>query len=436
MQNQKQLKIGFSLSQTWLNGNAWLRPDSEVDEFFTGDHYVKLAQKAEAAKLDFVFKADALFLNMKSVGGAHGLSSLDPTLLAAIIARETKRIGVITTISTTFNSPYVIARQLQTLNWLSHGRAGWNVVTALDGAYNFGYDEMPPADERYRQAEEFVETVRKLWDSYPHEALIVDRESGVFGDTEKIKPIEHSGEFFKVAGPLNVPSPGYGSMPLLQAGASQSGRDLAGATANAVFLAAPDKESGMEMRLDLRERAASHGRNPDEIAAMPGLHMFLAESREEAYELYRETHGNVPTEQRIASVLSISGLDLNGWALDRRITADDLPPVDHPVRSRTHANMIRRVIEREQPTVGELIERSEVLSAGHWVIIGTPEDAVPEIAEWFEDGAVDGFIAVPGGSVPCVNLFFDRLVPLLVEKGLFRQEYEGETLRDHLGLNG
>ncbi|MCP1309832.1 NtaA/DmoA family FMN-dependent monooxygenase [Paenibacillus tyrfis] len=434
MNKKRQLCIGLSLSATWMKGNGWRHADSGVEHLYSSDFYVGLAKKAEKVKLDFVFKPDALYLNVETLDHSPGFGSLDPTILLTSIARETDRIGLVTTASSTFNPPYVVARQLQSLDWISNGRAGLNIVTSIDGVENFSNSPMPSSEERYSKARELTEVVRKLWESYPHEALILDRVSGQFADKEKVTPIDHAGEFFSVKGPLNLPAYKAGSIPLFQAGASASGRNFAASAADAMFAATPDIASGIELRHDLRRRAGEHGRHPDAIRVLPGMYFFLGKTREEAYDLHREAHAHLSTAHRYAAIKSILGIDISHLPLDQPVTPDLLPDPEQPVRSRTHADLLRSLIARQQPTVKALLSRPEVVGSAHWVVVGTVEDALQEITMWFEAGAADGFIALPGGSMQSLELFFDELVPMLAEKGLFRSEYTGVTLHDHLGI--
>ncbi|MED1918186.1 NtaA/DmoA family FMN-dependent monooxygenase [Bacillus thuringiensis] len=434
MMESRQLCIGLSLNTTWMKGEGWRHPDSDVEKMDSINYYIAVAKMAEEAMLDFLFRADYLYVHPQMIGDSVNFGSPDPTMMFATIARETERIGLVTTISTTFNPPYVVARQLQSLHWLSNGRAGWNIVTSIEGAENFGDGPMPSPEERYAKAMEFTDVVRKLWDSFPQEAIVIDRVSGVFSDRDKISPIHHSGEFFSVKGPLTLPGHPSGSIPFFQAGASDTGRTFASRVADAIFAAMPDIESGVELRRDLRRRAEEQGRSPDAIKVLPGLYFFLADTREEAQELHKVAHANLSTERRLASLKSVLGLDASGFALDQRVTADMLPDANQPVRSRTHAELLRRYITIHQPTVEEVLARPEVVGSAHWVSVGTVEDVLSDILERFEAGAIDGFIALPGGSEKSMVLFFDKLMPKLVERGLFRSEYAGVTLREHLGM--
>lgn len=426
MSAPRHMHIGLSLTPTWLKGR---RPEPGEAPERPGDSvafYCDLAQAAERACLDFVFKPDALLMMHPAKADGGSFVGLDPTLLLTAIARETQKIGLVTTASTTFNPPYVVARQMQSLNWISNGRAGWNIVTSLDGAENFGADPMPSADERYRKAAEFTGIVRQLWRSHPHEVLA---GNGV------PHSIDHHGEFFSVKGPLNVPGHADGDPPLFQAGASDIGRGFAASVADATFAATPDMAAGMELRADLRERARQRGRAEDAVRVLPGLYFFLAETREEAAALHRRAHAHLTEERRRDSVKSILGLDIGGLALDARVTPQMLP-TDAAVRSRTHADLLRRYIAENSPRVEDLLSRPEVVGSAHWVSVGTVEDVLADIVEWFEAGAMDGFIALPGGSIGSLHLFLNSLVPALAERGLFRSRYAGSTLRAHLGMPG
>lgn len=434
MSSPKPLCIGMALAVSWLTKNGWRRADSGIERLYDTDLYVELARRAERAKLDFLFRPDTLFLATHAVATEPGFSSLDPMVLLATVARETEYIGLVATASTTFNPPYVVARQLQSLNWVTQGRVGWNVVTAIDGHQNFGQASMMPSEDRYLKAREFTDVVRRLWNSYPHEAIHADKTNGDYADTSQIQAINHHGDYFKVQGPLNVPRYPGGDIPLFQAGASDSGRQFAAGIADAIFAATPDIEAGVELRADLQRRALQQGRPSDAVKVLPGLSLYLAHTREEAEALHRETHANIDIARKYAYVQEALGIDLSQFPLQQRISADILPAQPTQVRSQTHSQLLRRLIERESPTVEALLQRPEVIGSAHWIVIGTVEDAFNSITERVQAGAADGFIAVPGGSWQSVDLFFDQLMPKLAEAGLFRREYNGRTLRDHLEI--
>ncbi|MFS8038929.1 NtaA/DmoA family FMN-dependent monooxygenase [Xanthobacter sp. AM11] len=431
MRAGRTLHIGMSLAPTWLSGDAWRRADSGIEGHFSSDLYLDIARRAEAARLDFVFRPDTLFLDARAVEAGPGFASLDPTLLLAAIARETSRIGLLSTMSTTFYPPYVVARQIQSLNWLTNGRAGWNIVTALDGNENFGLPAMPSAQERYDRAAEFTQVVRALWASFPFEALRLDRAAGTYADAALVRPLDHEGTHFRVRGPLNLPA-ARAPIPLVQAGASPEGRDFAAAVADAVFVSTPDREAAIDIRKDMNNRAQAQGRAHGDVLVLPGLSLYLAASRSEARELFAHTHARADRARKIAGIREMTGLDLSDWEETRPVTAADLPPAPAKVRSRTHAELLRRLIAREEPPLAELLRRPEVTGSAHWRIVGTVDDAVDEILDWAAAGAMDGFIALPGGCLDAVRLFLEGVVPRLVEAGRFRAAYAGETFADHL----
>ncbi|QWK79414.1 NtaA/DmoA family FMN-dependent monooxygenase [Ochrobactrum sp. BTU1] len=432
MTSRKTLHIGMSLAPTWLSNDGWRHDNSDIEGVFGSDFYVDIAQRAEAAKLDFVFRPDNLFLNSQIMETTPGFASLDATLLMATLARETSKIGLLTTISTTFMPPYAVARQVLSLHHLSNGRAGWNIVTALDGNVNFGLDEMPTSDERYARAAEFTDVVQALWQSFPGDALKRDRTSGNYADTARIKPINHAGALFKVKGPLNVPSLENVPIPLVQAGASPAGRSFAASVADAIFSATPDIDAAISLRNDLRSLAQSHGRNSDDVRLLPGLSLYLAPTRKEAEELFSYTHARGERTRKIAYIRDMTGLDLTDWPEDRLIRPSDMPPPPEKVRSKTHAGLLQRLLHKETLSLQDLLRRPEVISAAHWQIIGTVDDAVEAIQKWSDASAIDGFITAPGGSTSSMRLTLDELMPRLSEAGLLRTDYTGDTFAHHL----
>jgi FMN-dependent oxidoreductase (nitrilotriacetate monooxygenase family) len=432
MKLRPRLCIGISLAPTWLSGEGWRHPDSGIEGLYSSDFALETARRAEAAHLDFVFRPDASYLPLPVIGQTFGFASLDATLLLASIANRTRRIGLVSTVSTTFGHPYTAARQLMSLHWLSHGRAGWNMVTALMGHENFGLSEMPPSEARYRRAVEFTQIVQRLWDSFPSEALLIERESGRYADTDLILPIHHHGAEFDVAGPLNLPKYPGPRLPLMQAGGSPDGVDFAGQMADLVFGMTPDLASAKAMRDRLSARAIAHRRDPRDLRLLPGLSLYLGDSRDEARDLFLATHIRVEREQRLARVREATGLDLRDWPGARRIRLADLPGNFTSTRASSHCARIRQIIDLEHPSVEDLLARPEILASVHWQVIGTVEDAAREIGQWFDAGAIDGFIAVPGGSRRSLDLTLDGLIQRLAEAGLFRSAYRGETFLAHL----
>lgn len=432
---RRPIHIGLSLSHTWLRGHTWRRADSRVEEIFTSDSYVDLAQKAERARLDFVFKPDAVTIDPRGVATWPGFSSLDPMIMIATLARETSRIGLIPTISTTFTPPFTIARQLMSLDQISHGRAGWNAVMSLGGHEQYGLVEMPSSEDRYAMSYEYLDVLQQLWASYPADALIVDREGGRYADPAKIHPIDHVGQHYRVAGPNTLPAYQPGRLPMLQAGASPAGREFAARTADAVFAASPTIEAGIELRDDLRRRAVANGRRADDIRVLPGISFFLAASHDEAQRQYRESLGDWDEARVRATITRLYGVDTAELPLDQPIPAVLLPETLPAPMGPSHAAILRRLVTEERLTIAELGTRPEVTSPGHWTVIGTVSDAVAEISERIDAGSADGLILLPGGSWGSLDLFLDEVIPALVDAGMFRADYTGTTLRDHLGMD-
>ncbi|MGG7518110.1 NtaA/DmoA family FMN-dependent monooxygenase [Allorhizobium undicola] len=430
--SHRKLHIGMSLAPTWLSGDGWRRQDSRVEDLLDSDFYVDVARRAEAAHLDFVFRPDTLFLSAAALENGPGFTSMDPTVLLAALSRETSHIGLLSTVSTSFFPPYIVARQIQSLNWLSKGRTGWNIVTALDGNDNFGIETMPSAEERYARAAEFTQIVRHLWQSFPADSIVCDRTGGRYADSRRVQPIDHRGPFFNVKGPLTLPGYDRAPLPLIQAGASPAGRDFAASVADAVFASAPDMQAAIDLRRDLRARAETHGRSADDILVLPGLSLYLAQTRRQAEELFAETHQRTARVKALANLKAMTGLEVTDWPDDRPVTLADLPPLPSQPRSRTHLDLLLRAIERDTPRLGELLKRPELIGSAHWQVIGTVDDAFDTITAWSEADAIDGFVTLPGGSVDCLHRSINELIPRLAQAGHFRKAYGSDTFYGHL----
>jgi FMN-dependent oxidoreductase (nitrilotriacetate monooxygenase family) len=320
---------------------------------------------------------------------------------------------LVTTISTSFHEPFHIARTLESLQLISSGRAGWNLVTGLEGQGNFGHRPFLEAGARYRQAEESLQVVQALWRSYPAQALLQDRDSGLYADTQAIHPIKHHGSFFQVQGPLSLPAGRHGRLPIFQAGASEDGRAFAARHADAVFAATPTLETARELRAELRHLAVSAGRAEHDIRVLPGLSLILARTRSEARDLFQQAQAHLGRAQRLAKLASILGIAVADLPTDRRLDLEDFPLPLQPVRSRTHAELLRRHIAERRPTLDALLEAPEVMASAHWQIVGTAQDAVDQILAWRDADAIDGVIALPGGSLGSLDLFIDAVVPAL-----------------------
>ncbi|MCW5655487.1 NtaA/DmoA family FMN-dependent monooxygenase [Hydrogenophaga sp.] len=417
------LIAGLSLATTWLSGSAWRRADSQAERHHDVELYVELARRAEQACLHFVFRPDTVFLDPLSQAQGPGTSGLDPTLLLTCVARATRHIGLVTTLSTSFQEPFHIARSLESLQIISGGRAAWNLVTGLEGQHNFGHRPFLEASGRYRQAEESLRVVQALLRSYPAEALRLDRESGQYADVQAIRPIDHQGPHFQVQGPLTLAAGRFGPLPVFQAGASADGRAFAARHADAVFAATPTVEAACELRQALRQAAAQFGRPQRDIRVLPGLSLYLAHTRDEAQALFEQSHAHLGRAQRLAKLAATLGIAVEGLPTDRRLGPDDFPAPAQAVRSRTHAELLRRRIASDRPTLDALLSSPEVVSSAHWQVVGTPDDAVEQILAWQVAGAIDGVIALPGGSLGSLGLFIDEVVPALQRAGSLRTAF-------------
>ncbi|WP_022871681.1 NtaA/DmoA family FMN-dependent monooxygenase [Nesterenkonia alba] len=432
---RQPLHIGLSISPTWLRGASWRRTDSEAEQMHTLSFVRRAAEMAEQAHLDFLFRADSLFLNPQALASSPGFSSTDPTVQLAALAAVTERIGLVTTASSTFYDPYLLARQLMSLHWMSEGRAGWNLVTSLDGAENFSQQSMPTAEARYDRAESFLQLVRQLWETYPAEAVTVDRQAGRYADPGLIRSMPEPLGEFDVAGPLTVPQHPAGSPPIFQAGASERGREFAAVHADAVFASAPTLQEAAGLRAELRARAERAGRTPEAVRLLPGLVLVLAETAEQAQDIHEAGKEPISDSARIARLSRVIGADLSDLELAQRIPESVLQKISQTPRSRTHQQLVLRLIRAEQPTLRELLRSPVGSPSAHWQVVGTPAQAATEIGRWQDAGAIDGVVALPSGSWRSVELFCREVIPQLVAEGRFRSDYTGTTLADHLGLH-
>ncbi|EKT59401.1 NtaA/DmoA family FMN-dependent monooxygenase [Providencia sneebia] len=424
---QKTLCIGLSLSPTWVSGSRLKQEPSLQETIFSAGYYIALSKRAEAAKLDFLFRPDALFLNIEKASQVPAFGGLDPSLLIAAIAHETDYIGFVSTISTLFYPPYIAARQLQSLNWLTQGRVGWNIVTALQGQKNFGQQTLPDPDERYKIASEFTAVTEALWKSHPLKQVNDETQQIISG----LKEINFQGEYFNVQGPLNIPE--YSQpIPYFQAGASPAGRNFAATLADGIFTATPDLDCAIEFYQDIQHRTVKAGRKHNAVKVLPGLSFYLADSREEAFRLFEQTHANTNPQIKFRYIESLINLDLSQLPLETIIKPEMLPePIETPY-SRTHAKLLRRYICKNHPSIKMLLSSPEVNGSSHWRVIGTADDLVDEIELWVKKQGCDGFIALPCGSEQSLYIFFDQVVPKLVDKGLFREDYQEKTLWQRL----
>lgn len=412
---------------------AWRYPESQTDRILDIGYYQELARRAEDAKLDAVFFADgpSLAENIRYAARFR----LEPITVMTAIAAATERIGVIGTASTTYTEPYNLARQFASLDHLSNGRAGWNIVTtgAPDAAANFGLDAHPRHADRYGRAEEYLQVISALWDSWEDGAVVADRASGIFADTERIHRIDHVGEHFRVAGPLNAPRSPQGRPVYVQAGSSEDGRAFAARWAEAIFTAHQTLASAQEFYADIKSRARAQGRDPGALKVLPGISPFIGSTTREAEDLQQRFDELTQPEYSLANLSRLTGLDLTPYDLDGPFPRD---AVDE-TQERSHGSrfqLVLDIVDREDPTLRQLCHRLAG-ARGHRVVAGTPEYVADQMQEWNENGAADGFNVMPPWLPGGIEVFIEEVVPILRRRGLFRTEYDGTTLRDHFGLD-
>jgi alkanesulfonate monooxygenase len=433
MADRRQLHLGAFMRPVSIHTAWWRYPGAFPDANFNFKHIARLAQKLEAGKFDAFFMADHLaMLNMpmNALMRSATSTSFDPMTLLPALAVVTERLGLIATASTTFNDPYHIARKFASLDHISDGRAGWNVVTTSnpDAALNFGLDEHMEHGERYERGREFYDVVTGLWDSWADDAFIRDVENNVFFDPARMHVLNHKGEHFRVRGPLNIARPIQGWPVIVQAGASDAGRQVASEIAEMVFAAGGSIEAARAYYADIKGRAQAAGRNPDHVKILPGALVVVGDTIEEAQRKRALLDSLVHPDSGIGSLSIALGTDASKFDLDGPLP-EDIPETNQSKSGR------QRVIDRarrENLTVRQLAQ----IAGGYGgnAFTGTPQTIADEMEEWLETGACDGFNVmfpyVPGG----LDEFVDRVVPELQRRGLFRKEYEGTTLRDHLGL--
>ena len=433
MSDRRQLHLGAFMRPVSIHTAWWRYPGSWPDANFNIKHLVRLAQKLEEGKFDAFFMADHLALlnmPMNALMRSATTTSFDPLTLLPALAMVTERLGLIATASTTFNDPYHIARKFASLDHISNGRAGWNLVTTSnpDAALNFGLDEHMEHAERYRRGREFYDVVTGLWDSWADDAFIRDVENNVYFDPARMHVLNHKGPHFRVRGPLNVARPVQGWPVIVQAGASDDGRQVAAETAEMVFAAGGPIEAARAYYADVKARTKAAGRNPDHIKILPGALVVVGDTIEEARRKRAHLDSLVHPDSGIGSLSIALGCDASQFDLDAPLP-DDIPETNQSKSGR------QRVIDRarrENLTVRQLAQ----IAGGYGgnAFTGTPQSIADEMELWLETGACDGFNVmfpyVPGG----LDAFVDRVVPELQRRGLFRKEYEGTTLRDHLGL--
>ena len=431
---KRQLHLNLFIQSRGHHEASWRHPASSPLALTDIEYFRDLARRAEAGLLDSIFLADTLAL-MDTV--AHAASTwLEPITALGAIAGSTSRIGLIATASTTYTEPFNLARQFGSLDHISGGRVGWNIVTSwlAAAARNYGGENLVSHDERYERGEEFVQVVKALWDSWADDAVLDDRESGDYARADRIRPINHAGKFYKVAGPLNMPRGPQGRPVFVQAGSSDTGRRFAARHAEAVFTAQMEKRTAQEFYADLKALAAGEGRPAEQVLILPGLSPVIASTETEAKRLAKELNDLTDPEvgrKRLSG--RFGGHDFSHLPLDKPLAPEDFPDPGTVQAARSRTEVIVGLVRHEKFTLRQLLTYLAG-ARGHFTTAGTPEQIADLIEDWFNDGAADGFNLMPPLLPVMLDVFVAEVVPLLQKRGLFRTSYEGSTLREHFGL--
>lgn len=428
----KSLHLTAFMRPVSLHTGAWRYPGAYPDANFNFRHLASFAQALERAKFDAFFMADHLaVLNMPvdALKRSHTVTSFEPFTLLSALAAVTDRIGLAATASTTFDEPYHVARRFASLDHISGGRAAWNIVTTSnpDAARNFGLSDHVEHGERYRRAREFFDVVTGLWDSFADDAFIRDPQSGIFFDPERLHVLDHKGPAFSVRGPLNIARPVQGWPVIVQAGQSEPGKQLAAETAEVVFAAPRELGTAKALYADIKGRMPALGRNPAHLKILPAAMIVIGESVEEARAKRARLDSLVHYDSAIASLSIALGHDVSGFDPD-----GPLPAIPDTNASKSGRAEVLRLAEQEKLTVRQLAQRYGGYAG--LAFVGTPASIADAMETWLQEEAADGFTCVFPYLPQGLDDVTERLVPELQRRGLFRRDYEGATLREHLGL--
>ncbi|WP_437884002.1 LLM class flavin-dependent oxidoreductase [Pseudomonas sp. LRF_L74] len=411
--------------------NLWHDPAIPVDASVDIQWFIDLARQAEAALFDLLFIVDSQFITPDSP--PHYLNRLEPLTLLSALAVSTRHIGLVGTLTTSYNEPFNVARRLASLDLISKGRAGWNVVTSGDAgtAGNYSRDEHYDYDTRYGRALEHVQVVQKLWQSYEDGALLRDRDSGRFLDRDKLHRIDHKGEYFSVVGPLNIQRSPQGQPVIFQAGDSEQGRDLGASIADVVFTHAPSVERGQAFYRDIKARAAGQGRDPEKIIILPGAQIYVGDSDAQAREIERHYH---QADHSFEQALAEFGRSF-GWHDFRQYDLDAPFPVEALEYARSSFYTAAKATTEQAVSKGWTLRQAVAagLQLKPSAFVGSAETVANEMIRWFDARALDGF-NIYIGHPEQFRRFTDEVVPILQARGVYRRAYEGRTLRENLGL--
>ncbi|MFS0638847.1 LLM class flavin-dependent oxidoreductase [Mesobacillus foraminis] len=433
---KRQMNLGAFFMVPGHHIASWRHPESQTDELLSFDLYRKLAETAEKGKFDMIFFADGYAVHDRDGNGIEQSVNIrpDPVTLLSALAVVTKRIGLAATASTTYNEPYHLARKFATIDHLSSGRAGWNVVTSSSEAeaLNFNREQHLEHSSRYNRAEEFVEVVKKLWDSWEDEALLINKQTGIFADPRKVHQVDHKDRWFSVKGPLNIARPVQGHPVIIQAGSSESGKDLAAKTAEVIFTAWQTISEAQAFYRDVKNRLKKYGREEHSLKIMPGVFPVIGRTEKEADEKKQQLMELIPEKVGVGLLSSLISYDLSEYPIDKPLP--ELPDIKDINGAKTRFQLVKSLGDREKLTIRQLYQR--VAGArGHREIKGTPIQIADQLQEWFEHGAADGFNIMPPYLPGGLDDFVDLVIPELQNRGIFRDDYTGTTLREHLGLS-
>lgn len=431
---KRQLHFNVFVMNRGHHESAWRHPEAEKMPSTDFGVYQWIAKTAEKGLLDSIFIADALSLTPDIA--LQSINWCEPLTTLGALSVTTENIGLIATASTTYSEPYNLARQFSSVDRMSGGRVGWNIVTswAASAAKNFGDGKMMGHDERYVRAEEYLQVMKALWSSWADDAIINDPKKGIYLDADKIKPINHHGEYYYVDGPLNLPRSEQGHPVLVQAGSSPAGRQFASRHAEAIFNVSPDKAPAQEFYKDLKSRIKAQGRRPEQTLILPGMSAIIGGTEKEAHDVADELGELLDLEVGLRRLSNrFGGYDFSHLPLDEPLSVDDFPDPETVETVRSRTEVMVGMVRRERLTMRQLIKKMSI-SRGHLSLIGTPEQIADEIEDWFTDGAADGFNFMPSLMPVMLEAFVDQVIPILQKRGLFRTEYTGNTLRDHYGL--
>lgn len=435
MSEKRQMHLG-AFFQTFLGHHlaAWRYPETKSEEVTSLSLYKEIAELSEKGKFDLLFLADVLAHNEEDIAYTPQIR-LEATAVMAALASVTNKIGLVATLSTTFNHPFNVARKFATIDHMSGGRAAWNVVTTAHDheAENFGLTKQLKHSLRYEQGAEFVEVTKKLWDSWEDDTLLINRETGQFLDASKIHPIHHNGKFYQVKGPINIPRPPQGHPVIVTASASEDGRAFAAKHADILFTIAPSTIAEAKLEYDvMKQKVAGYGRDPKQFAIMPGIVPFVGKTKQEAQEKFEHFQDLILPELGIGWLSRYVEHDLSQYAPDDYLP--ELKNIDQVNGEKGRFELLADLARKENLTIRQLANYF-VQSQGHLFVVDSGEAVAAKLSEWFLNGACDGFNVkfpyFPGG----VKDFVDYTIPELQNRGVFRTEYEGNTLRKHLGLD-